>query len=235
MLACPLRHVMSYASSIIALSEKPETRSADGKDYVQAAAVICGQDPVSVLLRAYAGSVAAKALAERNTNDRLIVSGEASLQQPDGDLPIVTTSVVSSATDDQYLNEVVIVGRIGSEAKDAESGKSTRRSVAVNRFFRNPDPTIEEPVEVTDWFSIRAFGFTKDRLSAADVGALVEINGCFTQMTNADGKPYVEVKARLVRVHRGSKGGSNPAAGTSAVGYDHESFQGQPDDCPVNW
>jgi hypothetical protein len=235
MLACPLQHLMSYASSIVALSEKVSAFSAEGKDYLQAAAAICGQEPVTILLRAYADSVAAKALAERNPGDRLIVSGEASLQQPDGDVPIITASVVSSAFDDQYLNEVVIVGRIGSDAKDAESGKSTRRSVAVNRFYRSPDPAAQEPIEVTDWFSIRAFGFTKDRLTAADVGALVEINGCFTQMTNAEGRPYSEVKARLVRVHRGSKGGSNPAAGPSAVGYDHESFQGQPDECPINW
>ena len=226
---------MSYASSIVALSEKPEVQAIDGKSYLQAAGVICGQDSVSVLLRAYADSVAAKALAEKTSGDRLIVSGEASLHQPDNDLPIIVASVLSNASDDQYLNEVVIVGRLGTEAKDAESGKSTRRSVAVNRFFRSPDPAVTEPVEVTDWFSIRAYGFTKDRLAGADVGALVEINGCFTQMTNATGKPYVEVKARMVRVHRGSKGGSNPAAGTSAVGYDHESFQGQPDECPAAW
>ena len=225
---------MSYASSIVALNEKPAVRSFDGKDYLTASAVICGQEPVSVLLRAYADSVAAKALAEKDAGDRLIASGETSLVQPDGDVPIITTSVISPAGDDQYLNEVVIVGRIGSTAKDAESGKSTRRSVAVNRFFRSPDPEATEPVEVTDWFSIRAFGFTKDRLSAADVGALVEINGCFMQMTSADGTPYVEVKARFVRVHRGSKS-SNPAAGTSAVGYSHESFQGEPDDLPTVW
>lgn len=226
---------MSYASSIITLSDTPAPATADGKDFLQAHATVRGSEPVNILLRAHANSVAAKALAEKAAGDHLVASGELALDQPDGDLPIITAAVLCNAVDDQYLNEVVIVGRIGSDAKEAESGKSTRRSVAVNRYLRNDDPTATEPVEITDWFPIRAYGFVKDRLESIDKGALVEVNGCFVQMTSATGSPYCEVKARYLRVHRGSKGAANPAAGTSAAGYDHESFQGQPDEMPTNW
>ena len=226
---------MSYASSIITLSADPAPATTDGRDYFQALAVIRGQEPVNVLLRTHANRVAAKALAGKQHGDHLVVSGELALEQPDNDLPIITAAVVCNATDDQYLNEVVIVGRVGSDPKEAESGKSTRRSVAINRYVRSEDPDATEPVEITDWYQIRAYGFVKDRLEAADKGALIEINGCFVQMSSAKGDAYCEVKARMVRVHRGSKGAGNPAAGTSAAGYDHDSFQGEPDDMPANW
>lgn len=225
---------MAYASSIITLSEKPaRLADPDGKSYIQSLAQVAGPEPVKIILRAHDGSVAAKALADRSANDRLIVSGELSLQQPAGDVPIITSAVLCSASEDQYLNEVVIVGRVGNDAREAASGKSTRRSIAVNRYFRAPDAT--EPTEVTDWYLCRAFGFIKERLEAVDRGSLVEVNGFLSQMTSEKGDLYCEVKTRFLRVHRASRGGGNPAAGTAAVGYDRESLQGEPDACPADW
>lgn len=224
---------MAYASSIIALGDKPShATDPDGKCYVQASAQIAGPEPVNVLLRAHDGSVAAKALSERDAGNRLIVSGELGLQQPDGDLPIITTAVLCDAAEGQYLNEVVIVGRVGNDAKEAASGKSTRRSLAVNRYSRAGD---DDPVEITDWYLCRAFGFIKKRLEAVDKGSLVEVAGFLSQMTSQEGGLYCEVKLRYLRLHRASKGGGNVAAGTNAVGYDSESLQGQPDACPSDW
>lgn len=224
---------MSYASAIITLNADPAPLEADGRSYLAATSVIRGPEPINLLLRTYDGSVAAKAFAEKRSGDHLVVSGEVSLEKPDNDLPIITAAMICNAVEDQYLNEVVIVGRIGGDPKEADSGKSVSRSVAVNRYL--PTGGDSDPIEVTDWYPVRAFGYVKGRLESADKGALVEINGFLSQMTNAKGSSYCEVKARSMRVHRGSKGAGNPAAGTSAVGYDMESLQGDPNDMPKAW
>lgn len=224
---------MSYATAVITLSADPAPLEVDGRAYLAATATVRGPEPVNLLVRAYENSAAHKALADKRSGDSVIASGEIALDQPDGDMPILTTAMLCNASEDQYLNEVVIVGRIGGDPKEADSGKSTRRSVAVSRYVR---PTADdEPSEVTDWYPVRAYGYIKTRLEGADKGALVEINGCFVQMANTAGNPYCEVKARSLRVHRGSKGAGNPAAGTSASGYDHDSFKGSPDDMPTKW
>lgn len=225
---------MSYATAVITLSADPAPLEADGRAYLAATATVRGPEPVNLLVRAYENSAAHKALADKRSGDSVIASGEIALDQPDGDMPILTTAMLCNASEDQYLNEVVIVGRIGGDPKEADSGKSTRRSVAVNRYVRSVVED-EPPVEITDWYPVRAFGYVKKRLEEADKGALVEINGFFSQMTNAKGNPYCEVKARSFKLHRGSKGAGNVAAGTSAVGYDLETLQGSPDDMPTKW
>jgi single-stranded DNA-binding protein len=134
--------------------------------------------------------------------------------------------VICDAHSDQYLNEVVVVGRIGGDVRLAESGKSACRSIAVNRYRKDPDSA--EPIEETDWYPIRGFGLNKDKLERCSKGALVQVAGVFSQMTSAKDEAYCEIRARSIRVHRAGSGG-NPAAGTTAVGYDQESFMGSTD------
>lgn len=222
---------MSYASVIVALADQPVAAIADGKEFITANATILGAQPVNLAIRAYATSSAAKALQGRSSGDLLIASGEVLLNDS-GSAPIITAAVLCSAHNDQYLNEVVIVGRIGSESRIAESGKSAKRSVAVNRYFS--DPATQERVEVTDWYGVRAFGYTKDKLESLQKGSLVQVAGAFDQLTNAKQEAFCEIKARSIRVHR-SRQNANPAAGTSAAGYDQESFQGTPDDIATDW
>lgn len=231
--ACHCNDPVSYASVIVALADQPVAIVADGKEFLSAAASIQGSQPVKVSIRARATSSAAKALQAKATGDLLIASGDISLA-PDNGVPVITATVVCDAHTDQYLNEVVIVGRIGSDSRLAESGKSVKRSVAVNRYLKASDS--DEPVEITDWYGVRAFGFTKQKLEAAGKGALVQVTGVFDQLTNAKQEAFCEIKARSIRVHKGRKaGGNDPASGTTAAGYDQESFLGDADDIAANW
>lgn len=222
---------MGYASSVIALGAKPAPATHEGKEYLESSAVICGEPSVNVVVRTYAGSAAAGVFKDKEPGDRLLASGEICLD-PDGNVPILTATVICNGHPDQYLNEIVVVGNLGSAARDSGSGKSVKRSIAANRHYR--DPNQEDPVEVTDWFGIRAYGYNKERLEALEKGSLLEVSGSLAQMTNAKGEPFCEIKARAIKVHRSAKP-LNPAAGTTAVGYDQDAFNGQPDDCPSNW
>lgn len=216
---------MAYASVILSLSEPPSEREVDGKTLVVSRGAIPGGQAVDIALNAISGTPSGDALAAKQQGDLLIASGAVSLID-DGNLPLVSASVLCNAHPDQFLNEVCVVGRIGGEPRLAESGKSACRSIAVNRYRRPPEG--EEPIEETDWYRIRGFGLNKGKLTRVDKGSLVEVSGIFTSMSDADGKPYVEIRARNIRVHR-SGGGGNPAAGTSATGYDQESFMGSDD------
>lgn len=225
---------MAYASAIVRLTEAPAPAVAAGKEVLSAPAVIAGDAPVNLTLRAFAGSAAAKTLEGQPAEGHLIASGNIQLDE-DGNLPIIEALTICPATDEQYLNEVVIVGRVGSEPKPADSGKSVRRSVAANRYSR-PKTEDEKPVEHTDWYGVRAYGFNKDKLEKIEIGSLVEITGSLAGMTNAKGEPYCEVKARTVKTHKSKGSGSyNPAAGTKAAGYAHEDFMGSADDIDGNW
>lgn len=231
-LACPHNDSVSYASVIVTLDDQPVPMVVDGKEFIGARASIPGAQPVNLSIRTRATSAAAKALQAKDAGTRIIASGDVALN-PEGTEPVITAFVICDAHPDQYLNEVVIVGRIGGSSRVAESGKSTKRSIAVNRYSKAADS--DEPVEHTDWYGVRAFGFTKDRLEAADKGALVQVAGTFDQLTNAKQQAFCEIKARSLRIHKGRKGGApNPASGTAAAGYDQESFMGS-DDIPADW
>lgn len=216
---------MAYASVILSLSEPPSQQEVDGKTLIVSRGAIPGSQAVDMALQAVSGTASGDALAAKQQGDLLIASGAVSLVE-DGNLPLVNASVLCNAHPDQFLNEVCVVGRIGGDVRLAESGKSACRSIAVNRYRRPPEG--QEPIEETDWYPIRGFGLNRDKLERVNKGSLVEVSGIFTSMSNADGKPYVEIRARNIRVHR-SGGGGNPAAGTSATGYDQESFMGSED------
>jgi single-stranded DNA-binding protein len=218
---------MSYASLIVALADQPAKRSLDGRELIHVLASIQGSQPVSVALQATPGTASGDALLAKSAGALLLASGEIALID-DGNQPLITTRVICDAHPDQYLNEVVIVGNIGGSPRMASSGKSTSRSVAVNRYSRAPDS--EELVENTDWFRVRGFGFNLDKLERIGKGALVQVTGSFSQMTSSSDDPYCEIRARTIRIHRSKGGGGNPAAGTTAVGYDQESYMGSADD-----
>jgi single-stranded DNA-binding protein len=223
---------MAQAALIAALESTFSPGTRDDKEVLIAEAAIPGEQPVSLRILAPADGSAVKLLQPAAAGDRFILSGPLRLEE-DGSLPAVTALVACPATTEQFLNEVLFVGRIGSPARDAESGKSTKRSIAVNRYRR--DPATGEFEELTDWFGTRAFGFTKDKLTKLEVGSLVEVSGILSQLTNASGAPYCEVKARSVAVHKGRGKGSNPAKGTQAAGYSASEFEGSADDIPGDW
>lgn len=224
---------MSYATITAVLADEIGTGTKDGKEIISAACEIPGEVPVKVELSVPATASAVKALREIKVGERLIASGPVQLINK-GAQPQITALVVCPATEEQYLNEVIVVGRVGGEPKTTESGKSSKRSVAVNRYRRKPDS--EEVEELTDWHGIRAFGFNKEKLERIKTGSLVMISGALSQMTNAKGEPYCEIKARTITVHKGGKGkGPDLGDGSKAAGYDADAFMGDPGDIASDW
>lgn len=218
---------MSYASAVVVLTGLPKQSVLHGREVVYVPGQIpSNQEPIACALRAYTDGPLGGLLLSKNAGDRLLASGDVLL---DEDLPVIQAVVCCPATSEQYLNEVVLVGRIGSEPRVSE--KSTKRSIALNRYRANPDGG--DPIEETDWFGCRVFGKSQERFSNASVGSLVEVSGCFTQMKNAKGEPYAEVKVRNWRVHKAKPLNNNPAAGSSAIGYEQSAFEG--DDLQPNW
>ena len=219
---------MSTATFVVALAAAPASVVVEGKEFLEVYASTPTKEPVNLLIRTLATGNPAKGLHGKQPSDLLIVSGDLSLPKDQDTPPGLYARVICDATSDQYLNEVTIVGRLAGEARVTESAKSASRSVAVNRYFKDQ--------EETDWFTVRGFGASMERISNAPKGSLVSISGSLEQRTNREGKPYTEIKARTFRVHQRSKSGAtaNPAAGTSAQGYAHEDFAGD-DAMPFNW
>ena len=226
----PARIRLTYAAAVVVLTGNPQSVVDGSREFLCSTGEIpSGQTPVLVDVRAFKDGPAAGLLAQKIVGDRILVSGDVLLMEGSSQ-PVITAFVCCPATDEQYLNEVTLVGRIGSEPKPA--GKSTRRSVALNRYL--PNPQGGDPIEQTDWYGCRVFGTTQERFSRVDIGALVEVSGSFSQMTSSANEPYCEVKVRSFRVHRGRGGSSDPATGTAAVGYDQASFEVNHDIHP-NW
>lgn len=218
---------MSSATIITALAAPPTPTTAGGKEILEALAATQAQTPLQLLLRVRGGSGVASAFSTKTTGDLVIVSGDLILDD-DGNQGILYCRVCCDAAPSQYLNEVTIVGRLGPEGRVASSGKSACRSVAVNRFVAGE--------EVTDWYPVRGFGYTMEKLQGAPKGALVSVSGSLDQRTSKEGSAYIEIKARTLRIHGKPKGGGNPAAGTTAHGYDHSDFTGESaDDMPFDW
>lgn len=219
---------MSSATLIVSLAAPPASTTVHGKEVLEAYAVTAHRDAVHVLLRCNATTAVGQIFAAKPAEALVIVSGELSLTD-EGNTAVVQVRSLCDAAPEQYLNEVVLVGRLAGEPKASESAKSCSRSLAVHRVIRGE--------ELTDWYKLRGYGFAKDRLEATSKGALVSITGLLEQRTNRDGTPYCEVKVRSLKVHNNPKGngssGYNPAAGTKAVGYSHEDFTGA--SCPDDW
>ena len=218
---------MSTATLVVALAAQPVDTTAADKQVLEVFAQTNGKDQVSVLLRCGSTSSAADGLKSKQAGDHLIVSGDITLEE---NQPVVFLRSFCEVPPDVYVNEVTVVGRLAGEAKVADSNKSARRSIAVSRWSNGE--------EITDWFTIRGYGYQMDKLLSAPKGSLVAITGSFEQRTNRDGDPYAELKGRNIRVYERGKGDStarNMAAGTKAVGYDHKDFESSLDVMPGDW
>jgi single-stranded DNA-binding protein len=212
---------------VVALAAQPAESVAHGKQVLEVFANTTGKDQMPVLLRCAAGSKTAEVLQTKPPGQTLIIAGDLLLEEGQ---PLIFVRTLCDAPADAYVNEITVTGRLAKEARVAESNKSASRSLAVNRAVKGE--------EVTDWFNVRGYGYVMDRLVSLPVGTLAMVAGLLEQRTNRDGKPYAEIKARTIRVYergRGSRGSSNPAAGTKAVGYDHEDFVNAADDMPFDW
>ena len=211
---------MAYSTIAVALGTTPGPSVANGKEVLECYANTTGTEPVTLLLRVRNGSAAAAAFATKASGSQLLVSGELTLNDATG-ASVLLVSTFCDAFEKQFINETVVVGRLSGEAKSSPTQKSVSRSLAVNRYQNNE--------EITDWFRLRGFGFVMEKLTKAPKGALVSVHGCLEQRTNKEGHPYLELGCRSLRVHNEPKGQADPAAGTSASGYDSESFNGSSD------
>lgn len=216
---------MAHSVIAVALAAPPEPSVVNGKEVLEAYATTTGKEPVNLLLRVRNGSTAAAAFATKTTGSHLLASGDLLLSDESGS-SVLFMNMFCDAVDKQFINETTVVGRLTGEAKSSPTQKSARRSLAVNRY-----PSKDQ--EVTDWYQLRGFGFLMEKLINAPKGSLIEAQGCLEQKTNKDGNQYLELKCRSIRVHNRGKGQSNPAEGTSASGYDAESFNGS--DMSTDW
>lgn len=221
---------MSYCTLSVALAAQPTTTTINGKEVIEAFASITSErDPVNVLLRITHGTKAATALSSKPVGQRLIVTGELNLAEEKYQAPIVKPHSFCDATEAQYVNEVVVIGRLSDKSYVSQSGKSVSRSLAVNRYVTKDD-------QVTDWFNLRGFKYAKDRLEACGKGALCSVHGSLYQDSSDKGL-YTGINVRRMTVHANSKvgkGSPNPAEGTSAVGYDPQDFGNQQDASPLS-
>lgn len=219
---------VSSASLIVSLAAQPVSTNIDGRETIEAFASTVGGDPANVLLRAVATTSTAKLFAGKQAGDIVIIAGDLTLID-EGNTPTVKVRVLCDATKDQYLNEVTIVGRLAGDARAAESAKSASRSLAVNRFNNGK--------EITDWYTVRGFGFSKEKLEKAVKGTLVSVTGALEQRTNRNGQTYCEIKARTIRLHGKPKSsaGQHDLSGGKAAGYSHEDFLDSDNDMPSNW
>lgn len=210
----------STATLTVALAAQPVGTTIGEKEVVEVFASIRHHEQLPLLLRTYANREPATALLSKTNGDLLLVTGELSLDQ-NGDIPVLMAWSLCAAYENQYFNEVTLIGRATSAVRSSESNLSSSRTLGVNRFL-NREP-------VTDWFKVRGFGRAKEDLEKLDKGTLAAVNGTLSSCTNAQGKPYCEIKARKVKPIAKPSGsssgrGPNPAAGTAAAGYSHDDF-----------
>lgn len=221
---------MAYATAIITLatvSAPPVSTDGQPEMHVYKALIPSGGTPVECELHAKPGSKYQLAMAEQLLDARLLVAGALSaIDLPDdgGSLPIITLTMLCPATAEQFLNEATIVGRVGGKAREAE--KSSRVPVAVNRYIKDPEGG-DKPKELTDWFPVRGFGFSKAKIEALEKGTLIEVSGSLSQMQSSKGSGFFELRARSIRSHGKAKGrgGAVAPAASSAVGYTAEDFE----------
>ncbi len=217
---------MAKCTLTVALAAAPTQAVAYDKEVWECYAETISPDPAQLVLRLATGTKKGTAFATKKTGDRLIISGDLILNDPTNS-SVLWGQSFCDAHDDQFINEVIVVGRLSKEAKVSDTNKSAARSLAVNRYNGKE--------EITDWFRLRGYGFSMDKLVNAPKGSLVSAHGCLEQKSNRDGDPYMEIKCRTVKVHSKGKGSApNPAQGTSASGYDQEDFESS-NDMPFDW
>ncbi len=221
---------MSYCTFSVALAAPATTATVNGKEVFEAFASITSQrDPATLLLRVPCGTKIGTAFSTKTVGQRLIVTGELNLADEKNREPVVKPHSFCDATESQYVNEVVVIGRLSEKFYESQSGKSVSRSLAVNRYVTKED-------QVTDWFNLRGFSYAKDRLKSCGKGALCSVHGTLYQDSSDKGL-YTGINVRRMTVHANSKvgkGTANPAEGTSAVGYEHTDFTRPQDESPLS-
>lgn len=212
---------MTTACVIASLAAEPVVTSSTGRETLESFAQTTSSEPCSFLLRTFPGSRHATFLSSCKAGHLLIIAGDLTLQD---DTPIIYAHALCNASPEQYLNEVVLVGRIAGESKVTASGKSASRSLAVNRFVKGE--------EITDWWKIRGYGeYMLERLNKATKGSLVSVTGCLEQRTSQSQQTYPEIKIRSLKLH----GKSKPRTSESnAPGYSPEDFTGM-NQMPHDW
>ena len=208
------------------MAAAPAQTVAFGKEVWECFAETISPEPAQLVLRMATGTKKGTAFSAKQSGNRLIVSGDLILNDP-SNTTVLWAQSFCDAHDDQFINEVIVVGRLSTEAKVSDSNKSAARSLAVNRYNGKE--------EITDWFRLRGYGFSMEKLVSAPKGSLVSAHGCLEQKSNKAGDPYMEIKCRTVKVHSKGKGSApNPAQGTSASGYDQEDFESS-NEMPFDW
>ena len=231
---------MSNAILVASLGSQPSQLVIDGREFLVASANTVGNDSFEVILRAPATQEGpANLLKNKKAKDLILICGELSLfskgdsgwkenHELDGK-PIIRVSACCDATDQQFFNEVTLVGRFVGEPKEAE--KSCSRSVVVNRY--------KQKEQISDFFRIRGYKSSTpgrsswgERIAKAPKGTLVEVNGMMTTEKSKDGSTYPVIKVRRMRVHKTGSGGSkaDPAKEKAASGYEHSQFVADDDD-----
>ena len=196
-------------------------------------------NPVNLTVRVPAGGKLAERLQKSVAKDLLILNGLLFIEKDDkgASNPVLQPSVICKAFENQYLNEVLIVGRFSGKSR--QTPKTTIRCIAQNRAVRKDG----EWKKLDDWFLVRGYGSNNggrsmmDRLNDIQKGTLAEVCGPLSQNTSQSGEPFIEVKVRRLKIHSKAKGGSspNPAEGKDVTGYDDDEFrapQSEPDDMP---
>tara|TARA_B100001094_G_scaffold141167_1_gene136788 strand:+ start:1147 stop:1914 length:768 start_codon:yes stop_codon:yes gene_type:complete len=231
---------VSNAILVASLESQPSQIVIDSREYLVVTANTVGNDGFEVVLRAPATQEGpANHLRNKKANDLILICGELSLfskgdsgwkenHELDGK-PIIRVSACCDATEQQFFNEVTLVGRFVGETKEAE--KSCSRSVVVNRY--------KQKEQISDFFRIRGYKSSTpgrsswgERIAKAPKGTLVEVNGMMTTEKSKDGSTYPVIKVRRMRVHKTGSGGSkaDPAKEKAASGYEHSQFVADDDD-----
>ena len=222
---------MTTAVFTARLDTTPHQVVVNGKEQLQAHASIniATQESLPIVVRAWIsskGTGPAPRLQAKNKEDLVLISGNLQLgdkgTDEDGCL-IMNLATICDATQDQFINDATIVGRLGNDPKASDSGKSVSNSIAVNRW-------IGKDNKLTDWFKIRGWGYNGEKLQEKfPKGSLVAVNGMIEARRTRQDKLYPELKIRNLTIHASGKGGSapDPSKESSASGYDHDQFTGQ--------
>ena len=108
-------------------------------------------------------------------------------------------ATICDATQDQFINDATIVGRLGNDPKASDSGKSVSNSIAVNRWLGKDN-------KLTDWFKIRGWGYNGEKLQEKfPKGSLVAVNGMIEARRTRQDKLYPELKIRNLTIHASGK------------------------------
>lgn len=219
---------VSFATLVVVLDSPPSPIGTGGD--LQASARIPGDDPVNVNVRAAAGRPTHERLAAATPGTRLLVSGELGLA-PDGNTPIVWAHVLCDATEAQYVNETMLIGRLTGAIRDSGTGKSASRTLVSNSFqVTGPNG---EGNEISTYYQIRGFGRRRERLLQAPKGAAICVLGSLSALTNKAGERYCEVRVRVMRILSRTSKPSSPEPASTSVGYDTEAFTA--DAMPAYW